>query len=270
MLDARTVKYCFRMPASEPKTQPSKTAVLGDYIVYVDESGDHSLSQVNPDYPIFVLAFCLFKISDYTHEIVPALHALKFKFFGHDLNIFHEREIRKSLGPFKILFNREVRREFFTRLNALIEQAKFTIVACVIKKYEYRLTGYVNDSPYRVAMEFGLGRVFYQLQAEGQRGKKTFVIFESRGKNEDAELELEFRRLMDCTRIIGMAETFEFLTASKKSNSTGLQLADLVARPIGLHVWKPEQANRAVGILMSKVRKSSQGETNGWEIKVLP
>jgi hypothetical protein len=28
-----------------------------DYIVYVDESGDHGLVSVDPEYPVFVLAF---------------------------------------------------------------------------------------------------------------------------------------------------------------------------------------------------------------------
>lgn len=258
------------MASSAPNPHPIKMPEYGDFIVYVDESGDHSLTQVNADYPIFVLAFCLFKISDYTKEIVPAFNSLKFRFFGHDLIIFHERDIRKTLGPFKILFNENIRQDFFDRLNNVIEQAKFMIVACVIKKYEYKLTGYMNDSPYRVAMEFGLERVFYQLQAENQKGKKTFVIFESRGKKEDTELELEFRRLMDRSRIEGMAETFDFLAASKQSNSAGLQIADLVARPIGLRVLKPEQPNRAVEILMKKVRKSPQGETNRWGLKILP
>ena len=30
------------------------------YIVYVDESGDHSLQSIDDNYPLFVLAFCNF------------------------------------------------------------------------------------------------------------------------------------------------------------------------------------------------------------------
>ena len=39
---------------------PAATPPLafGDHIVFVDESGDHSLTSINPDYPVFVLAFC--------------------------------------------------------------------------------------------------------------------------------------------------------------------------------------------------------------------
>ena len=31
-----------------------------EYIVYVDESGDHGLVSIDPTYPLFVLAFCIF------------------------------------------------------------------------------------------------------------------------------------------------------------------------------------------------------------------
>ena len=34
---------------------------FGDYIVFVDESGDQSLKSVNANYPVFVLSFCIFE-----------------------------------------------------------------------------------------------------------------------------------------------------------------------------------------------------------------
>ena len=33
---------------------------FGDYLVFVDESGDHGLTAVNRDFPLFALAFCVF------------------------------------------------------------------------------------------------------------------------------------------------------------------------------------------------------------------
>jgi len=35
-------------------------AGFSDYIIHVDESGDHSLESIDPNYPVFVLAFCIF------------------------------------------------------------------------------------------------------------------------------------------------------------------------------------------------------------------
>ena len=74
-----------------------------DYIVYVDESGDHSLTSIDRQYPIFVLAFCLFDKEEYAERITTDITHLKFKYFGHDQIILHEREIRKEEAEFSIL-----------------------------------------------------------------------------------------------------------------------------------------------------------------------
>lgn len=57
---------------------------FSEYIVYVDESGDHGLKTIDPNYPVFVLAFCIFKTLDYVKTAVPLLQDFKFKHFGHD------------------------------------------------------------------------------------------------------------------------------------------------------------------------------------------
>ena len=44
----------------------------------------------------------------------------------------------------------------------------------------------------------------------------------------------------------------EMLFINKKSNSSGLQLADLIARPLALKALRPKQENKAYDILMSK------------------
>lgn len=40
---------------------------FSDYIVYVDESGDHSLTSIHAGYPIFVLALCIFHKEEYAN-----------------------------------------------------------------------------------------------------------------------------------------------------------------------------------------------------------
>ncbi len=37
---------------------------FSDFVVYVDESGDHCLTKIESDFPVFVLSFCLFRKSD--------------------------------------------------------------------------------------------------------------------------------------------------------------------------------------------------------------
>ena len=71
-----------------------------DYIVYVDESGDHSLTSINPRYPLFVLSFCVFRKSVYNEQVAPALRRLKFAAFGHDMVVLHESDMRRRRGAF--------------------------------------------------------------------------------------------------------------------------------------------------------------------------
>jgi hypothetical protein len=63
---------------------------------------------------------------------------------------------------------------------------------------------------------------------------------------------LEFRRISDGNNRLGIPLPFEVLFADKKAMSSGLQLADLVARPIGLKTVKPQQENRAFDVLTKK------------------
>jgi len=57
---------------------------------------------------------------------------------------------------------------------------------------------------------------------------------------------------------------------SKASNSTGLQIADLVARPVRIKVLRPDQADRAYDILAKKFRRNPAGEIKNWGLKVVP
>jgi hypothetical protein len=150
---------------------------FGEYIIYVDESGDHGLRNINPDYPVFVLAFCIIHKQDYLTQIVPKLQELKFRYFGHDMVVLHEAEIRKSRKTFDILLNPNVRRDFMGDLSAIIENSPFTLVASCIMKEEFSKKHGVDGNPYHVAMEFGLERVFMELQSRGQRGQLTHVVF---------------------------------------------------------------------------------------------
>ena len=90
------------------------------------------------------------------------------------------------------------------------------------------------------------------LKEKDQHEKKTHVVVECRGKKEDSELELEFRRICDGNNSLALSLPFEVVFSDKKVMSSGLQLADLVARPIGLALLKPEQENRAFEVLKKK------------------
>lgn len=243
---------------------------FSDYIVFVDESGDHSLSSIDPHYPMFVLAFCIIEKSTYVNQIVPAIQRIKFRHFGHDMVVFHESAIRKAQKPFNILLNADTRSAFMADLNETITHAPFSIVASCIRKRPFLDRRGDDLNPYHVAMEFGLERVFMELQARGQRGKLTHVVFERRGRKEDADLELEFLRIQQRTRMKGLGESLSMVFAEKATNTAGLQLADMVARPIGRYLLEPEQPNRAFEIIEPKIRRSPSGDIDGWGLKCYP
>ena len=221
----------------------------GEYIIYVDESGDHSMSEQNKDFPIFVLAFCIFKKSDYVESIVPDLKRLKFKYFGHDIVNLHERDIRKQENSFSILRIPNVRIDFINDLSGLIEKTKFDVIAAVIQKSELSNK---DKNPYVLAMKSCLEILYKYLETKEQLSTETHIVFEQRGKKEDESLELEFRRIVSKNNVHRAEYPFKIIFASKKYNSAGLQLADMIARPIGIHTIRPAQQNRAFEIIDKK------------------
>lgn len=224
---------------------------FSDYIVYVDESGDHSMVAIDDAYPVFVLSLCIFQKAYYGRAVVPSLEAFKFAQFGHDIVILHERDIRKETGQFRFS-NAAGKNRFIRALSQIIEASKFVLVACVIDKRRMVDTGETASNPYHVALKFCLEQLRDFLSEKGQLDGTTHVVVECRGKKEDTELELEFRRICDGANRFAAPLPLSIVFADKKANSSGLQLADLVARPIGLSVVRRGQANRAFNLLKKK------------------
>ncbi len=169
---------------------------------------------------------------------------LKFDTFGHDLVIRHEHDIRKRKGAFSQL-NQPAREAFMGRLTDVIAATDVTIVAIVIDKLKHKTKYNEPYHPYHLAMQFGLERVAHFLKIKAHVHRDTFIVFEARGAKEDQALELEFRRVCDGANRDRNQLPLRMLVADKKTNSEGLQLADLTARPIGLSVLRPGQPNRA-------------------------
>jgi len=172
------------------------TPTFSDYIIYVDESGDHSLDSINPEYPLFVLSFCIFRKDVYAETITPAVRKLKFATFGHDMVVLHEIDIRKKKGAF-VKLSKEPREAFLNALTDIIDASDFTLVAVVIDKHKLKARYSNLGHPYHLAMEFGLERIYRFLKSVGQGDLLTYLVCEARGAKEDADLELEFRRIRD-------------------------------------------------------------------------
>lgn len=240
------------MAPAEEQTALAQASSFSNWVVYVDESGNYNTDTYTAEYPVFVLAFCVFHKKNYVANVVGELERFKFEYFGHDLVVLHEREIRKELGHFQFP-NKKFKQNFIGSLHSILDKANFITISCSIDKKKLHDNNLdIGDNLYHVALGFCFESLFELMSEKKQIDRKTHVVFESRGKKEDKDLELEFRRICDGANEKRIHFPFDIVFADKRANSTGLQIADLVARPIGLRVIKPAQANRAFDVITKK------------------
>ncbi len=166
-----------------------------DFIVFADESGDHSLAKINPDYPVFVLSFCIFRKTDYVESVCPLLQRFKLRWWAHDGVVLHSMRIKRQEFPFVFLKTLGKRERFMADLTDTLARCPFTIIAAVIDKVRLRNQYLQPENPYSLALKFCLERVHHFFRDRGQVFRETAFLFECRGKREDAELARIFRRL---------------------------------------------------------------------------
>ena len=190
-------------------------AARSSFIVYVDESGDHSLDKIDDAYPVFVLAFCVFYQENYVNNVVSAVERLKFQKFGHDIVILHERDIRKEIEPFKFKSKTEKER-FIGDLTQIIADSKFILIAALIDKRRLKNDSDLPENAYHIASGSCLEGLGELLAEKEQQDRETHVVFERRGAKEDKELELEFRRICDGANPSRTKLPYRIVLADKK------------------------------------------------------
>src|SRR5262249_37330490 len=150
----------------------------------------------------------------YNRELTPKMRNLKMDAFGHDMVVLHEHEIRKRTGAFSAL-GKEARERFMDCLNAIMWEVEFTIFAVVIDKQKHVSKYTAPAHPYYMAMQFGLERISRFLGPKCTKGSTTHIVCESRGKREDIDLELAFRRVCDGANFNYEKMPFELVLADK-------------------------------------------------------
>jgi hypothetical protein len=240
------------------------------FIAFFDECGDHSLSKIDKDFPLFLLCTVIVEREAYAHQVIPAMAAFKLRYFAHEGINLHSREIRKADGPFSILQNETVRKSFLPELSALIATLPFTLFITAIHKQAYaQRYGNGAKNPYDVALEYSFERVLHFM--EEHKESQLPVIAEARGQQEDDALRASFHRLMTQGTYYNKAERFQKLVCPisfrrKQDNIAGIQVADLCAHPTARHLLKPDVANQAYDVVKPHIYAS--GRING--LKVYP
>ena len=224
-------------------------------IVYLDETGDHSLEAEDTDFPVFAIAMLVCDIEIYTQRIVPAVYQLKMDYFGHEGVILHSRDIRKAQGDFKFLRDATQRQPFYARINAIMGE-EYQLIACGIRKQAHReLYGVNAENPYDLSLMFALERLLQLLEDAGE--KEICIVAESRGKNEDRDLELSFLRTVtkgtqyfSPERFQAIQWTLKFLP--KAMNIVGTQMSDLAAYPFARYILDSKSSNPAYDVIKQR------------------
>lgn len=228
--------------------------VYSDYIIYADESGDHLLKEQYPQHPVFVLTFCIFSKDDYA-KAIEELNKVKFKFWGHDLIVLHSHKIRKQTRDFSIFTNKDLREQFYAELNAAISNLPFRIIATAIDKRALQNQYSNPHNPYDLALTYCLERTQKFLLEHEQLNRQTHIILESRGDKEDSQLQSTYSDYVTKNYSVNEAYPCKLIFSDKRTNSIGLQLADLCAYPIGRYAVAPQQPNPAYQIIEEKFHR---------------
>ena len=232
------------------------------YYLFIDESGDHGLVNLDPGFPVFLLCGVLLSQEDYSRFQL-CFGGLKNHFFGSKKICFHSRDIRKWQNGFEILMNPTVREDFYGKVNAMMSQQHYTVFASAIDKQKY-ITKYgkLSDDVYEMALSFIIERVVFYLDDMPDADKQLEIIIEKRGAKEDQKLSSHFQKLMargtgfvNSQRLNDLKIKIYFRT--KNDDIEGLQLADLVAYPTARFVMDREKANPAFDLLKPKFYKKN-------------
>lgn len=208
-------------------------------LLYIDESGDHSLSKIDRSYPIFVLSGVVVDEQYHHNKLTPALNSLKTKMFGTTDIVLHGKEMTHPQSASNPLYRKfmdaDFRKSFYRGFEQLLTKSELSIVACAIMKNKhFAKYGLEAKDPYLLSFDNLLNRLIFDLD-DRQRGK---IVAESRNSILDNQLEIAYLSArVEGTNKAQPAEIKLKLESAidfkqKSDNIAGLQLADMVASPI--------------------------------------
>ncbi len=228
-----------------------------EYYLFLNESGDHGLTNIDEQFPVFVLCGILISKSNYK-TLLESLNEIKKEFWGNKKVIIHSRDIRKCEKEFVILFNKEIKKQFYEKINELITSQNYVIISSAINKDKYiKRYGRLSNDVYEISLSFIIERAIFYLDDVAYADKELSTVIERRGGKDDHKLRNHFQNILsrgtgyvDAKRIRDYKTSIEF--KSKSDDIAGLQVADLIAYPIARYVLDPDRANPAFDILSSK------------------
>ncbi len=240
-------------------------------VMFLDESGDHNLIVVDPQYPLFVLGGVIVDQAYADGQLTDEFNQLKRKLFGREDIVLHTADIVRNRNGFEELKDAAFRQRFYAELNALVARLEFAVVACAIRKDNHlKRYGVAALDPYLLSLDVLVERFCFDVASSAG----GVIVAERRGPTLDRQLELAWLNLkIQGTRFVQASEVSERIIGlnlrAKQSNIAGLQLADLVVSPIGRHVLG-KRDTPDWHIVESKLRRDRGGRTRGFGLVILP
>lgn len=240
-------------------------------VMFLDESGNHALDKIEPDYPVFVLGGVIVDRAYARDIITPRINQLKVDFFGREDLILHTADIIRAKNGFEALKDTGLRDKFYKALNMMMRDMDYKVVACVIKK-DAHVTQYGANAadPYMYSLEVLVERFCREI---GDVEDGGIIYSEKRNPQLDRQLDLAWRKLQTTGTAVATAQMIgdrivDLNLRDKHLNIAGLQLADLVVSPIGRAVMgKPTRQDWE--IVESKFRRHGTCY-HGFGLVVLP
>ncbi|MEK9137306.1 MAG: DUF3800 domain-containing protein [Bacteroidota bacterium] len=273
-----------RLPAGAP-IQRSR------YVIFLDECGGHS-RPVEGELQAFCLCAIAVEERVYEEIFVPRWEGLKARFLLYRDSVSglvrgksavtHEPGLRPDKLRYRLRHIPNGVALFEKELSEFIEQVPFDVVAAVVLKREHfqqygnnPIDAFLPSSIYSVCLDFIMERSVHFLSHKGN-GAYGRIVAESREKREDAILQYEFVRLqLEGTQYISgswfrqqLSPTIEFRV--KADNVAGLQLVDVLARPIAEKALSPGMPSVRWQAIKIKFYDGCQDRPESYGLKVFP
>jgi Protein of unknown function (DUF3800) len=263
-----------------PRHRPKKIETDERCTVFIDECGAHNL-RAKEKLKTFCLAAVILRDSQ-LRDMDRQWKRWKRDYLGSSLKEVHEPDIRDGNKSFWCDGNPQRRERAIHGLDRILARLDFAAIACVVHRGEYvkkfgitSLDESLPEHPYLMAVDFLIERLAMALYYQFG-GARAQIVIESRGEADDARIQYEFARLfLDGTTYVSATWIRrQFLPGlhfyEKEANISGLQLADLVARPCADKIQEPESTPDRWEVCREKLCPGQRTAHSIVGLKVIP
>ena len=162
-------------------------------VLFLDESGDHNLTVIDPQYPLFVLGGVIMD-KDYAEgELMREVNAFKQEMFGRTDIVLHTADITRNRNGFERMKETAFRERFYENLNGLMRKLNYTVVACAICKDEHLSRyGVAALDPYLMSLDVLVERLCFEV---GDMAGGGVIVAEKREPTLDRQLDVAWLNL---------------------------------------------------------------------------